>query len=142
MMTAARYYAEVEALSLSLPPNMFQFCDMDTDKPYLKMAALTNSKKLYTLRVDLDQFPEAIPKVFITQMLNSKDGKDLDSPSHEMHTLSSEHGYTRICHYGNSSWRPNVALNKVYLKCRVWLEAYEAHLQTGDNICDYLGTQN
>ena len=142
MMTAARYHAEVEALSLSLPPNMFQFCDMDTEKPYLKMAALTNSKKLYTLRVDLDQFPESIPKVFITKMLKSKNGKDLNGPSHEMHTLSSEHGYTRICHYGNSSWRPNVALNKVYLKCRVWLEAYEAHLQTGDNICDYLGTQN
>lgn len=142
MMTAGRYHAEIEALSLSLPPNMFKFCDMDTEKPYLKMAVLTNSKKLYTLRVDLDQFPESIPKVFVTQMLKSKDGKDLNGPSHEMHTLSSEHGFTRICHYGNSSWRPDVALNKVYLKCRVWLEAYEAHLQSGDNLCDYLGTQN
>lgn len=141
-MTAARYHAEIEALSLSLPPNMFKFCDMDTDKPYLKMAVLTNSKKLYTLRVDLDQFPESIPKVFVTQMLKSKSGNDLNGPSHEMHTLSSEHGFTRICHYGNSSWRPDVALNKVYLKCRVWLEAYEAHLKTGDNLCDYLGTQN
>lgn len=142
MMTAARYHAEVAALQLSLPPNMFKFCDMDSDLPYLKMVAITNSKNIYTLRVDLDQFPESIPKVFVTKMLKSKFGKDLNSPSHEMHTLSSEHGYTRICHYGNSSWAPNVALNKVYLKCRVWLEAYEAHLKTGENLCDYLGTQS
>lgn len=142
MMTAARYHAEVAALQLSLPPNMFRFCDMDSDLPYLKMVAITNSKNIYTLRVDLDQFPESIPKVFVTKMLKSKSGRDLDSPSHEMHTLSSEYGFTRICHYGNSSWTPNVALNKVYLKCRVWLEAYEAHLKTGENLCEYLGTQS
>lgn len=142
MMTAGRYHAEVAALQLSLPPNMFKFCDMDSDLPYLKMVAITNSKNIYTLRVDLDKFPESIPKVFVTKMLKSKQGRDLNSASHEMHTLSSEHGFTRICHYGNSSWTPNVALNKVYLKCRVWLEAYEAHLKTGDNICEYLGTQS
>lgn len=141
-MTAGRYHAEVAALQLSLPPNMFKFCDMDSDLPYLKMVAITNSKNIYTLRVDLDKFPESIPKVFVTKMLKSKQGRDLNSASHEMHTLSSEHGFTRICHYGNSSWTPNVALNKVYLKCRVWLEAYEAHLKTGDNICEYLGTQS
>ena len=142
MMTAGRYYAEVEALKLSLPPNMFKFCDMDSDLPYLKMAVVTNSRNIYTVRVDLDQFPESIPKVFVTQMLKSKDGRDLNSASHEMHTLGSEHGYTRICHYGSTSWSPNVALNKVYLKCRVWLEAYEAHLETGENISDYLGSQS
>lgn len=142
MMTASRYHAEVDALQRSLPSNMFKFFDMDSDKPYVKMVAITNSKNMYTLRIDLDQFPESIPKVFITKMLKSKYGVDLNSPSHEMHTLGSEHGYTRICHYGNTSWAPNVALNKVYLKCRVWLEAYEAHLKTGDNIADYLGNQD
>ena len=65
MMTASRFHAEVYALQLSLPPNMFKFCDMDTDLPYLKMVAITNSKNMYTLRVDLDQFPESIPKVFV-----------------------------------------------------------------------------
>lgn len=142
MMTAGRYHAEIAALSLSLPPNMFRFCDMDSDMPYLKMVAITNSKKMYTIRVDLDKFPESIPKVFVTKMLKNKFGRDLNSPSHGMHTLSSEHGYTQICHYGSYSWRPDVSLNKVYLKCRVWLEAYEAHLQTGKNICEYLGHQS
>ncbi len=142
MMTASRFHDEVDALQLSLPPNMFKFCDMDSDLPYLKMVAITNSKRMYTLRVDLDQFPESIPKVFVTKMLQSKSGQDLDRPSHAMHTLASEHGYTRICHYGNNSWNCDVALNKVYLKCRIWLEAYEAHLQTGDDICDYLATQD
>ena len=76
MMTASRFHAEVDALQLSLPPNMFKFCDMDTDLPYLKMVAITNSKNMYTLRVDLDQFPESIPKVFVTKMLKSKFGND------------------------------------------------------------------
>ena len=141
MMSANRYRAEVDALQRSLPSNMFKFFDMDTDLPYVKMAAVTNSKKIYTLRIDLDEFPEKIPKVFVTKMLKSKDGEELDSPSSTMHTLESEHGYTRICHYGFRSWAPNVALNKVYLKCRVWLEAYEAHLITGESIATYLGEQ-
>lgn len=142
MLKANRYHKEVEILQQSLPDNMFKFCDMDTDKPYLKIAAVTNSKNIYTLQIDLDVFPESMPKVFVTRMLKSKNGTNLDSPSHEMHTLASEHGYTRICHYGNTSWGPNVTLNKVYLKCRVWLEAYEEHLKTGKAIADYLGTQS
>lgn len=141
MISARRYRAEVSFLQLSLPNNMFRFCDMDSDKPYVKMVAITNSKTTYTLRVDLDEFPETMPKVFVTKMLQSKLGVNLDSPSHAMHTLSSEYGFTRICHYGSQSWKPEVTLNKVYLKCRVWLEAYEAHLETGLNICDYLGSQ-
>ncbi|MBQ7584903.1 MAG: hypothetical protein IJU40_01470 [Desulfovibrionaceae bacterium] len=142
MINARRYRAEVEALKLSLPSNMFKFFDMDTDKPYMKMVAITNSKKMYTLRVDLDEFPEQVPKVFITQMLKSKRGHNLNSASAAMHTLPSEHGFTRICHYGFNSWTPNVALNKIYLKCRVWLEAYEAHLKSGEPISHYLGEQD
>ena len=141
MINARRYRAEVEALRLSLPSNMFKFFDMDTDKPYMKMVAITNSKNMYTLRVDLDEFPEKMPKVFVTQMLKDKNGKDLNSGSPSMHTLPSQYGFTRICHYGYSSWTPNVALNKIYLKCRVWLEAYEAHLKTGEPIKTYLGEQ-
>ena len=60
-MNANRFRAEVDALQLSLPSNMFKFFDMYTDKPYLKMVAITNSKNMYTLRVDLDQFPESRP---------------------------------------------------------------------------------
>ena len=141
-MKANRYHLEVDILQMSLPSNMFKFCDMDTDSPYLKIAAVTNSKKVYTLRINLESFPESMPKVFVTQMLKTKDGRDMDSPSHEMHTLSSEYGFTRICHYGNTSWKPEVTLNKVYLKCRVWLEAYEAHLQTGIALSDYLNSQD
>ena len=141
-MTAARYHAEVDALSMSLPKEMFKFFDIDTDKPYVKIAAVSNSKKVYTLKIELDQFPESIPKVFITKMLKSKTGQDLSGVSGAMHTLQSENGYTRICHYGNSSWAPNVALNKIYLKCRVWIEAYEAHLETGETIETFLGHQS
>ena len=67
-----------------------------------------------------------------------KDGNDLSGTSACMHTLSSEHGWTRICHYGYNDWTPAVSLFKVYVRCHLWLEMYEAHLQTGNPIDYYL----
>ena len=75
-------------------------------------------------------------------MLKNKMGVDLDSPSASMHTLTSENGWTRICHYGTNSWTPNVSLYKVYVKCRLWLEMYETQLRTGKNIDYYLNHQH
>ena len=66
----------------------------------------------------------------------------MNSPSASMHTLSSENGWTRICHYGCNSWTPNVSLYKVYIKCRLWLEMYETHLRTGKPIDYYLNHQS
>ena len=45
--------------------------------------------------------------------------------------LASEHGWTRICHYGSESWTPGVSLYKIYIKCALWLNIYEVHLKTG-----------
>lgn len=140
-MTKERYQLEVRVLENYFPSNAFLFKDMWGDEPYLLMAAKTNSGTIYTIRIDLNGFPNSLPKAFVTKMLKKKDGKILDSASHSMHTLTSEHGYTRICHYGSNSWTPNVSLYKVYIKCRLWLEMYELHLKTGKDISYYLSTQ-
>ena len=71
----------------------------------------------------------------------TKDGEEMRNCSATMHTLQSENGHTRICHYGPSSWTPNVSIYKIYVKCRLWLEMYEAHLRTGNNIDYYLNHQ-
>ncbi|MCR4825428.1 MAG: hypothetical protein K5882_00550 [Bacteroidales bacterium] len=141
MMDNERYQAEQMVLRAKLPANAYRFMDMGTSHPYILMAARTNNGNVYTLRIELSQFPTFIPKAFVTKMLYAKDGHALDDPSSQMHTLSSEKGCTRICHYGSASWNPYVSIYKIYVKCRLWLEMYELHLKTGKNIDYYLKHQ-
>ena len=102
------------------------------------MAVKTQNGKIYTIRINLDQFPSEIPKVYVTQMLCMKNGDLMDGPSHCMHTLESENGWTSICHYDSNDWTPQVSLYLIYLKCKLWLDMYEAHLLTGKKINEYL----
>lgn len=140
-MTQARYQAELQVLTQFLGPNLFKFQEMGTPNAHVVMAARTNRKNVYTLYMELKAFPTSMPKVFVTRMLSDRAGNALDSPSGEMHTLTSEHGWTRLCHYGSESWTPEVSLYKIYVKCRLWLEMYELHLQTGRKISFYLNHQ-
>lgn len=142
-MTNERFAAELSVLGSKLPSNLFKFLDMGTRNPHLVLAARTNRGNVYTLYVDLRGFPDSTPpKVFVTRMLRTRSGADMDSCSSRMHTLTSEHGWTRICHYGGVSWTPYVSLYKIYVKCRLWLEMYELHLQNGRDIDYYLNHQD
>ena len=142
MITPQRLQMEKAVLQRHMPSNTYLFKDLPTDKPYVLMAAKTNSGNIYTIRIDLGQFPNSIPHAFITKMLRDKSGKPMNSTSACMHTLTSEHGYTRICHYGSNSWNPNVSIFKIYIKCRLWLEMYELHLRNGKPLDYYLCHQS
>lgn len=142
MMTEERFAIEKKVLERYQPSNTYVFKDLPTNNPYVLMAARTNNKNVYTLRIDLKDFPNNVPKAFVTKMLKDKSGANMDYTSGGMHTLSSEYGYTRICHYSGSAWGPNVSLYKVYIKCCIWLEMYELHLKTGNNIDYYLKHQS
>lgn len=141
MMDCRRLAAEVSVLESRLSPQLFRFFRPLEAGGHLVVAARTNRGNVYTVRIELDLFPCAIPKVFIVKMLKDSKGRKLDAPCAAMHTLQSENGWTRICHYGVSSWKPNVALFKVFVKARLWLEMYELHLQTGLPIDHYLNHQ-
>ena len=143
MITNDRLNAEVAVFNYNhVPPAIYRFMDLQTTKPYLAIAARTNQHNLYTLRIELDKFPNEVPKVFVTRMLHDRRGNEMDDVSASMHTLSGEHGWTRICHYGSHSWNPGVTLFKIYAKCRLWLEAYEGHLATGRDIDYWLKHQS
>ena len=141
-MDDARYQAELCLLARKLPSNAFRFFYTGYDEPYLRIGAKTNSGNVYTLHMNLTDFPASQPRVFVTRMLKTHSGDDMDSASSSMHTLTSENGWTRICHYGVSSWTPNVSLYNVYVKCRLWLEMYETHLRTGKPLDYYLNHQS
>ena len=137
MMNQKRKEAELKVLQKELPDNIYRFLDMDTDHPYMAIAAKTNAGNVYTLKIELANFPESIPRVFVSQMLYDADSEPLASPSFSMHTLRSENGCTQICHYGRNAWTNMVSLYKVYIKCRLWLEIYEEHLRSGEPIDHY-----
>lgn len=138
MMDSERLKAEKLVLEKKLPSNAYRFMDMDTDFPYIVMAAKTNRGNIYTLRIELDCFPEEKPEVYVTKKLYMKSGAPMPEYSPSMHTLGSKDGLTQICHYADSLWTPMVSIYKVYVKCRLWLEMYELHLQTGNNMDYYL----
>lgn len=141
-MTRERYQAELGVLSSKFPPNLYRFRDMGGSSPNLVIAARTNRGNVYTLYIDLCDFPDSVPpKVFVTRMLRNKAGEEMDGCSASMHTLTSEHGWTRICHYGGDAWTPQVSLYKIFVKCRLWLEMYEQHLHNGRPIDYYLNHQ-
>lgn len=140
-MDNERYQAELAVLSQRIPENAFRFFNVESgarSAPYLRIGAVTNSGRVYTLHIDLSHFPESLPPVYVTKMLRTKNGEEMSGASMSMHTLSSAHGWTQICHYGYANWTPAVSLFKVYVRCHLWLEMYEAHLITGKPIDYYL----
>ena len=135
MMTNDRLKNEYYILTQVFPPKQFKLTSNT-----LTIAIQTNSKRIYTVKIECENHPYDVPKVFITspKPLIDRSGSPLLGASHSMHTLSSENGCTRICHYGSSQWHSNVSLLQVVTKVRVWLEVYETHLKTGYPLDRYL----
>jgi hypothetical protein len=141
MITYTRLLKEQAVLAAHMQPNMYSFADMDTSNPYAIMAAMTNSGKVYTLKIHLEHFPEHVPEVEVLNPLRDKSGKLLRKVSAEMHVLGYRNGHTLICHYSSAFWTPQVSLYKIFIKCRLWLEMYEEHLATGRTIDTFLKHQ-
>lgn len=132
-MEQARLELEKSVLEKKLLINMYVFRDMGTPNAHLRIAARTNARNVYTLKIMLNNFPETVPEVYTTKPLKDRQGNDL-STSHSLHNYGTTNGQTRICHYPDNCWSPRVSLYKVYIKCRLWLECYEIYLRTGQSI--------
>jgi hypothetical protein len=139
-MTDERLKKEYTILQTKLKENTFRFLDFNTVKPNLVVGQQTNSGQVYTIKIDLSDFPNSIPDAFITnpKPLRTCTGEVMLGASHTMHTLVGVDGCTKVCHYGPQHWSSNVSLYKVVIKIRVWLEAYETHLKTGEPLSNYL----
>lgn len=135
-MTSERLQAEYTVLAQMFSPKQFKL----TSKSLI-FAAQTNSKRVYTIKVDLTgDYPYEVPKVFIVtpKPLMDYQGRTMLDASHSMHTLPSENGCVRVCHYGSIDWTPRVSLYQIIVKVRFWLEMYEAHLKNGRPLDYYL----
>ncbi len=103
----------------------------------------TNAGRPCYLWLDLQFFPDNYPRVFVVApRLLTFSGAPLSPMRHDMHTNEPDpHGNPQICHSGATAWSPATSLTAVVLKCRIWLEAYEAHLRTGRTIAELLPSQ-
>ena len=101
----------------------------------------TNDKQ-YTLRVYLPKdYPNSCPQMIVcypSSYLKKRNGSLLTGVSGEDHTLGGIDGCTQICHFNSGLWRDDNTLYQVIMKGLIWLEAYEAHLRTGEPLNRYL----
>lgn len=104
----------------------------------------TNNGRSYTLRIYIPKnFPNECPVLVVSRSpygtpLRARNGSVMDKASRENHTYGAYDGFTRICHFKDSLWSNDNTLSQVFMKGRLWLEAYEYHLQNGANLDAYL----
>lgn len=102
----------------------------------------TNNGKSYTLRVYLaSDFPNSCPVLVVSSPsspLRKKDGSLLNSTSGRDHVYGAHDGLTKICHFITDKWTSENTIYQVLMKGRIWLEAYEIHLRTGEYLDKYL----
>ena len=102
----------------------------------------TNNGRSYTLRIYIPgNFPNECPKLVVSRSpygpsLKKRDGSDLSGVSD--HTYGDYDGFTQICHFNPSQWGNASTLYQVFMKGRMWLEAYEIHRSSGEDLDTYL----
>jgi ubiquitin-protein ligase len=139
-MTPQRLQQEIAILEKYFP-RKYKFKNLYSENELLDVGIKTQSGKVYRLNVKLEpDYPSSIPSVYVVfpLPLHKNDGSIISEASHDMHTLSNDGANIQICHFKTGNWNPNQSLYKVILKARIWLEAYEGHLATGNPIDNYL----
>jgi ubiquitin-protein ligase len=139
-MTPQRLQQEISILEKYFPKK-YKFENLYLTNELLDVGIKTQSGKVYRLNVKLKtDYPNSMPSVFVVFPLPllKNDGSVISGASHDMHTLSNNGSNVQICHFKPTNWNPNQSLYKVILKARIWLEAYEGHLATGNPIDNYL----
>ena len=105
----------------------------------------SNSDADYKLRLYLDRdFPNSCPLMVVVspEQLRMKNGQPLPLLNNQFHTLETVDGFTKLCHFNPELWSPENTLYQVFMKGRLWIEAYEGHLATGNKMDVYLKHQN
>lgn len=87
-------------------------------------------------------YPDECPSTYIAW---PSPLRGLDKPleeygsTHDMHVWETDRpGWTKICTYNPTRWRSSDTLERVLHKAMLWIEAYEAHIDTGRPIAAFL----
>ena len=120
----------------------FRFFDFNNEENCSLVGSFyTDSGKEYSIQIFIQGFPYMVPNAYILSPKPLYDyyGRPMTSygASSQMHTLQPYKDYVHMCLYRAERWSANISLVKLILKARIWIEAYEWHLASGKNICDY-----
>jgi hypothetical protein len=112
-----------------------------TGNTYIEGWAKSNSGCRYKGRIELPPgYPYCEPDLYIvsprTLFCHGSGTINEVGTTHRFHTIANGRGYVQICHTG--AWDSSKTCWLVLLKLYCWIEAYEAHLKTGQDIADYL----
>ena len=117
----------------------------DPTKARVEVEMKSNSNKAYKLRLYLhEDFPNSCPHMAIVypKKLCRKDKSPIPLLDQSFHTLGlTVDGFTKLCHFSPELWTADITLYHVLMKGRLWIEAYEGHLETGNLMDVYLGEQ-
>ena len=141
----ARLALERQILAKELPH--YSFYDLSFGGTYIEGWENTVSRnRSYKLKLVLSShYPDEMPRLYVVSPHTlPKHGiifrKNLNSEdvSHAFHTLSNgSDGCVQICHTKPELWNSSMTCVAVLMKGIYWLEAYEAHLRTGRDLCEF-----
>ena len=125
-------------------PHRVNWYTPNDDDAYVEVKMVSNSSRQYTLRSYIScDFPNSCPEMVMVSpaSLSLKNGSPLPNISHEYHTIGRKDGYLLLCHFIPSQWTAENTLYQVFMKGRLWIEAYEGHLDTGKKMDVFLKAQ-
>ena len=124
-------------------PNRVTWQNPTTLDTRVEIVMTSNSNRQYSLRVYIPvDFPHSCPEmVVVSPRLTLKDGTPMPSVSEPFHTIGEKEGHVIICHFIPTSWESESTLFQVFMKGRLWLEGYEGHLRTGQDMDVFLKHQ-
>lgn len=137
-----RYRLAVEKRILDEHMPDFRFY-RPTEETYIEGEWKSSKGNRYRIVVMLPEaYPDECPSCYIADPspLMGREKALVDyGNSHEMHLWQTDvPGWTRVCTYRPACWTASHSIEKVIQKAMLWLEAYEAHKDTGRPIADFL----
>ncbi len=109
-----------------------------TGNTKVDVTMITNSNQTYCLRLYVPRdFPNCLPFMVVKSSPRPMPNWGDHNASHTLGR--SNEGFLKICHYRSSHWNGQHTFYEVFVKGRLWLEAYEGHISTGNSIDYYLG---
>ena len=133
---------EEAVLGLEMPQVRFYNYSHDT---YVEGAfAVAGDWREYVLRVDLhDGYPDHMPSLYVMSphTLYRAGGGTINElgGGHAFHTRANgPGGCVEICHCSAQNWDASRTLVQVLIKGVLWLTAYQAHLETGRPLSEFM----
>lgn len=118
-------------------PGKVQWID-PTGNTKVEVTMTTNSNQVYCLRLYVPtDFPNSLPTLVVRSSPRPMPNWGNSGATHTLGRTGD--GFLKICHYEDSHWNAEHTFYEIFMKGRLWLEAYEGHMTTQKPLDYYLG---